>query len=224
METLKAQTWLKFRHVTALVTLYKTDLGYAAYITFPMTYMFPGYNHLKLHDIIAGSEQAALQTAVVDYKRIYSPLDIPLREIKKFNFFLHRKTFRTTVIKTVGKVTASFVIRKHVYAISENIDGQKWFKCKFSTREDTTTRRTCFVINFENVLDPIHKLGFNFKFMDRMIHKVDKVKANQLRLFRDPVLMDDIEKSPSKLNNHISEVREDFQIALWLEKIERNTK
>lgn len=213
---------LKFRHVSARVTVIQEPAGYLAFIVFPKAYLVfqrPFYHALP--QIVAGSFDYAFEMAVIEFKQFYSALDRPIRLVGDFNFFVQRFLYRTTVEKAVGNLKFRFVITKHSYGIAENVDGKKYLKTTLATKEDTTSYRALFIINLEEVFRPIQMLGFNGKFIGRLLLMNDKVKATQLRIFDDGLFVDDLEKHPDWMMNHVADMREEFEEALWWEKLNR---
>lgn len=213
---------LKFRHVSARVTVIDDPAGYLAFIVFPKAYLAwrqPFYHALPY--IVAGSLDDAYTLASIQFKQFYFPLDKQIRLVGSFNFFVQRFLFRTSIERTVGDFKARFVITRQVYGIAENIDGKKYLKTTLATKEEATTYRALFLINLEQVFGPIQMLGFNGKFIQRLLFKYDKVKAAQLRIYDDGIFMDDLEKNPEWMMNHVADLRDEFHEALWWEKLNR---
>src|ERR1700761_9212251 len=153
--------YLKFLHVNSRVTVMKRSDGYLAFIVFPRAYMMNGYNNYAVLGMVAADIQSACQLAATQFKIRYAPLDRHLRAIGDFNFFIQRITFRTAVERIVGGFKASYVLTRQFYGISENVDGVKWAKTKFDNKERLSTFSALFLMNYEQVLSPIHVLGFN---------------------------------------------------------------
>ncbi len=213
---------LKFRHITARVTIIEEPGGYLAFIVFPRAYLVfqrPFYHALP--HIIAGSFDYAFEMATVQFKQFYFPLDRPIRLVGEFNFFVERVLFRSAVERIVGDLKLRFVITRQLYAIAENIDGKKYLKTTLATKEETTSYRALFIINLEKVFHPIQMLGFNGKFIGRLLQKHDKLKATQLRVYDDGLFVDDFERNPDWMMNHVADMREEFEEALWWEKLNR---
>lgn len=216
---------LDFLHIHASVSVMRKPEGYVAFIKFPRAYVSfgPGIYH-GLPFIVAENIDDACMDAVKIFKEFYAVLDLPLRVIGAFNFYLQRTRFRTCIERRVGDFTGQFVITRQFYCISENVDGVKWGKSTYDVREHTSCYRALFLINFESFFDPVHRMGFNHKFIGRLLAKHNKVKALQLRLYDNGSFVDDLEKYPDRLTNHVADHREDFQIAVGLEKIKRRMK
>lgn len=214
---------LKFRHINARVTVMQKGDSYLAFIVFPMAYKInPPHVHHALPEMMADSLDAACEMAYTQFKIFYAPLDRQIRLIGRFNFFVHRISFRTIVESNVGDVKWRFVVTRQMYAISENVDGEKYFKTTFDTRENTATYRALYLINVEQVFGPMQALGFNGKFIKRLLYKHDKVKVNRLRLFNDHKLIDDL--TYEKLDNHVSNDYQAFYNSLNWEKAKRMMK
>lgn len=213
---------LKFRHINSKVTVQKASQGYMAFIAFPKAYRFDRgrYRH-ALPFITAGNLQYACEMAANEFKMFYKALDAPIRLIGAFNFFVQRILFRTAVERSVGDFKAQFVITRQFYGISENVDGIKFPKSTFYNRENTTSRRVLFFINYVEVFYPIHLLGFNDKFIQRLLYKHDRVKENRLRLYDDRLFVDDLANKPGLLINHVADHRQEFYMALDWEKAKR---
>lgn len=213
---------LKFRHINSKVTVVDNGNNFTAFIAFPGAYRFDrGKFRHALPLISARSIGHAYGMAATEFKMFYAALDAPVRLIGSFNFFVQRFLFRTAVERSVGDFKAQFVITRQYYGISENVDGKKYPKSTFYNRENTTSRRALFFINYAEVFYPIHLLGFNDKFIQRLLYKHDKVKANRLRIYDDGNFVDDLEKVPELLSNHVADHRQGFYNALAWEKAKR---
>lgn len=213
---------LKFRHVCARVTVIEEPAGYLAFIVFPRAYMaWPQRFYHALPHIVATSFDYAYEMALVQFKQFYWPLDKQIRRIGDFNFFVQRILFRIAIERQVGDFKARFVITRQFYGISENVDGVKYPKTLFDNRERTTTYRALFLINLEQVFQPMQMLGFNGKFIQRLLLKNDKVKATRLKLYDDGLFVDDLEKNPEWMMNHVADMREEFERAIWFEKLRK---
>lgn len=216
---------LYFLHIHASVTVMPKPEGYVAFIKFPRAYVSFGPEIFHgLPFIIASNIDEACMDATVEFKKYYAVLDRPVRCIGAFNFYLQRTMFRTCIERSVGDFKAQFVITRQFYCISENIDGIKWGKSTFDNRERTSSYRALFLINYTEFFEPIHLLGFNAKFIGRLLAKYNRVKATQLRLYDNGAFVDDLEKYPDRLTNHVADHREDFEIAVGLEKLRRRMK
>lgn len=213
---------IDFRHIHARVTLIKGDIAFMAFIVFPPAYRaLPGNFHHALPDIDADSFEEAEVIAWAYYKEYYLPLDEPIRLVGAFNFFVERILFRTAIDRTVGDFTGQFVITRQFYGISENIDGQKYPKTLFDNRERVSTYSALFLINFEKVFNPMHMMGFNGKFIHRLLLKHCKVKPTQLKLFDAGRFVDDLSQTPGRLVNHVADHRWEFKRELNFDKISR---
>lgn len=213
---------LAFRHIHARVTIIKGDIAFLAFIVFPRAYRaLPGNYHHAIPDIKAETFEEAEVIAGGYYKYFYRALDEPIRLVGTFNFFVERILFRTAVERTVGDFRVQFVITRQFYGISENIDGKKYPKTQFDNRERASTYNALFLINFELVFNPMHLMGFNGKFIHRLLMKHNKVKPTQLKLYDAGRFIDDLEKTPGRLNNHVADNLFKFQSAIGWEKIKR---
>jgi hypothetical protein len=215
MATIHKSFKLKFLHLSARVTTIKDTEGYRAFIVFPKCYMIKGYNNQFLEDIIAASISKACEVAAVHFKQYYSVLDTRMREIGKHNFFIQRMRFRTITDKVIEGNRFTFVSTRHLYAITENVDGEKYPKTKYWTKDTLNTLDAVFFINYEHVLAPMKILGFNSKLAKKLINKHNKVKVKDLRLFDDKrPTIDDVIRQPQLLNYHVIKNREDFHLSM----------
>lgn len=187
---------LKFQHpgpvttkpiIRAIVRVRKAGLGYQATIRFPYAYMEPMFNNFVIDQLSATSMEYALELAVIYFQEKYHFLNKAPRQLHAFNFFLHRARFQKLAYRTFEGERFTFLTDDQVYAISENIDGKKFFKSKFQRRSDVTTKETLLLINYEQIFKPMKAAGFTYKLIDRILNKYDTTKLSSLKLFDDPV-------------------------------------
>lgn len=205
---------LKFRNTTGIVTVSKDQTeGYNAFITFPKAYMQPGWNNFAIRQFYAVSLQAACEVAYLQMKDFYHALNLPVRDLAEFNFVVHRVTFRNVQEKEFRGVKYGFIVRKDQYAISEKVDGMKFAKGQFINRHELQGNKIVFFINYD-LFTAFHSMGFNHKFIWRLMAIHTKVKPSRLKQEVVPVVIDIIKDNPYKLDNHISCKREQFYNAL----------
>lgn len=212
------QFTLKFLHTKAWVRVRRYGNLYQSTIRFPVAYMEPQLNDYVIDGIAAPSESNAIEMAVLMLKERYSFLNKVPREIHPFNFFLHKATFQTFRQRDLEDNRFGFMIKNEVYAISENVDGQKFFKSKFMRYEDITTLNTLLIINYESIFAPMKEVGFTYKLIERILHKYDTCPLSSLKLFKD----DRFYLLPETfiLNNHVAvpQVEEMFYQNMFLHK------
>lgn len=209
---------LNFKHLSARCTVLSVGGSYRAFIVFPDCYMAKGYNHYAIPELIAGNISDACQLAAVEFKSLYAALDARISQINNFNFFVSRMRFRTILYRDVLGTRFAFVATRQAYAITENVDGKKWAKTKFVEKELCSTYNALFFINYQTVFHPLHVMGFNSKFIYRLLRKYDVVKAHHLRIWDDGECFDEIVKYPERLADHVVDHKEDFVINLGLLK------
>lgn len=218
------QFTLKFLHTKGWVRVRRLGNLYQATVRFPYAYMEVRFNNYVIDGIAASSISNAIEMAVLMLKERYSFLNKIPREIHPFNFFLHKATFQTFRQRDLEDNRFGFMIRNEVYAISENVDGQKFFKSKFMRYEDVTTLNTLLIINYESIFAPMKEVGFTYKLIERILHKYDTCPLSSLKLFRD----DRFYLLPENfiLNNHVAvpEVEEMFYQNMFLHKAKRALK
>lgn len=210
---------LNFAHISARVTVMREEDGYFAFIVFPKAYIKQEFNFRLVDEILAPDFDKAYEMAAMQFKEFFSCLDQRIREIGRHNFFVSRVLFRNAVNRSVDDFTAAFVYTNQYYAFSENVDGQKWMKSKFMLRHELNTKDCVLFINKEHVFLPMLNKGFDIKFIERLVSRNNKVKVNQLRISEEGLLIDELERHPERLYNHIADHREDFEIALGLHKL-----
>lgn len=176
---------LKFLHVKAQVKVWKVGIVFHARITFPYTYIEAVFNNKVIDGISATTIQNACEMAAMMFKERYGFLDKPLRQLHRFNFYVHRAVFQRYVFKTFEDERFGFRLHSHVWAISEKVDGKLWFKSKFQHREELTTLEALITINYQLVLKHMADAGFNYKLIKRVIDKYDTTPLSDLRLFDD---------------------------------------
>lgn len=179
---------LKFLHVRAIVRVRKAGLGYQATIRFPGNYMEYVFNNFVIDQLSATSIDYAMELAVIYFQEKYSFLNKAPRQIHPFNFFLHRARFQKLTYRSFEGEKFTFLAQDQVYAISENVDGKKYFKSKFQRRAEITTQETLLFINYDQIFKPMKAAGFTYKLIERILFKYDTVKVSSLKLFDDPVL------------------------------------
>ena len=212
---------LKFRHVTARVTVVQNSEqhNFSAFIVFPKAYIIKEYNNFTLPDITAKNIDNASEIAYLQFKDFYKFLDKRMREIGTHNFYVHRIRFRTAVERKVDDFTASFVITRQFYAISENVDGAKYNKCKFWNKEYLSTFNVLFLINFQEIIEHMNRWGFNHKFVSRVIRKSDNTPISKLRMYDAGETIDDLERHPHRLSKHVVDNRDAFYNAIIIHKV-----
>lgn len=218
------QFTLKFLHTKGWVRVRRYGNLYQATIRFPVAYMEARFNDYVINGIAAPYLSNAVEMAVLMLKERYAFLDKVPREIHRFNFFLHKATFQAFRQRDLEDNRFGFMIRNEVYAISENVDGVKFFKSKFMRYEDVTTLNTLLIINYETIFNPMKQYGFTYKLIERILHKYDRCPLSSLRLFVD----DKFYLLPENfiLNNHIAvpEVEEMFYQNMFLHKAKNAIK
>lgn len=209
---------LKFLHIKALVRVRRLGNLYQATIRFPPAYMENRFNNYVIDGIAAPDFNNAVEMAVLMLKERYSFLDKVPREIHRFNFFLHKARFQAYRQRDLEDNRFGFLIQNEVYAISENVDGVKFFKSKFMRYEDVTTLNTLLIINYESIFAPMKAAGFDYKLIERILHKYDTCPLSSLRLFVDTVYY--TLPPEYKLNNHVAvpQVEEMFYQNMFLHK------
>lgn len=179
---------LKFLHVKAVVRVRSTGIGYQATIRFPYAYIEARFNNYVIDEIAATSLEYAVEIALFTFKERYNFLNMLPRLIRDALFFVHRAVFQIYRYKIFEDERFGFLMNCQTYAISENVDGKKWFKSKFQRREDLTTRETLLLINFEKIFSPMHNHGFTYKFIERVLNRYDITPLSALKLYNDPII------------------------------------
>lgn len=215
---------LKFLHIVGRVTVGQQPYGYLAFITFPGCYMACGFNNLTISDITADDIDHACELAGTFFKSFYWPLDNPVKCVFTGGFFIRRALYRTVIRIRVGDINPSFVVTRQVYTICENVFGQKYDKVKYFFKDGISTRNAVFIMNYELVFNPLYHLGFNGKFIERLLARYNKIGVNRLRMFDDGGFIDDLQVHPEKLVDHVADLREDFEIQLGLVKLRKLTQ
>lgn len=208
---------VKFLHLTGKAQVYKVGAVWMAFIVFHEAYMVPGANNYAIPNILASDVDEAAEMVLNHFKEIYACLDHRIREIGKHNFFVTRRVFKTAIVKKVGEFVGSFVYHNHYFAITENVDGQKYVKTKFGDRNSLNTLSALFVINWDAFVWPAKNLGFNLKFISGILIKHNQVKVHHLRIHNDPLLFDEVRDKV--LNNPVSEHRDEFAVGMIMQKM-----
>ena len=206
---------IKFLHVTAMAqVVIEKGLPHAV-ITFPLAYCPGTGNGLFYGFPIPDMEWEEVEAYVTArFKDNFSFLNARIREIGKHNFFISRILFRTCVEREIGDFKVSFPVTKHVYAISENVDGIPWHKTKLEGREFMSTMKAHFIVNWDGFIHPALNAGFNDKFIRRTLKRYDKVKAHHLRLKDNIIIHDNITGHPEAIAHPIEGRRFEFMAAL----------
>jgi hypothetical protein len=178
---------LRFLHTKALVSLWENESGYTAAIRFPYAVIEPASNNLYVEDILASTREKAAEMALFLFRERYGFLNKIIREIHSFNFFLHKAKFQKLTHRILFDERFTFLNEDYVYAISENVDGKKYFKTKFQRRSEIHTKQALLVINYDEVFKPMRAAGFRYNFIERLLCRYDKTPISKLRLYQDPV-------------------------------------
>lgn len=179
---------LKFLHVTAQVRIIGDEFHYRAVIKFPYAYMEPSFNNFTIDDIFTSSMDKAWEIAYTIFTDKYRFLDKAPRQIHRFNFFLHRARFQKLTHRVINGERFTFLAEDQVYAISENVDGKKYFKSKFQRRSEIAVKEALLFINYPDIFKPMNDAGFNFKLIDRILERYNHTSLAQLRLYNDPIV------------------------------------
>lgn len=215
---------LKFLHVKARVKVWKAGIVFHARITFPCAYMEPVFNNKVIDGISAVNIQNACEIAAMMFKQRYGFLNTPLRQLHRFNFYVHRAVFQRYVYRTFEDERFGFRVQGQVWAISEKVDGRLWFKSKFQHREELTTRETLLLINYQEIFKFIAAAGFNYKFITRVLDKYDTTPLSDLRMFDDRTLY--ILPDGMKLPDHVRlpEKQQAMGELMFLHKVTKDLK
>jgi hypothetical protein len=200
---------IKFRHISAVVTVWKRKSRYKAYLRFPKCYMQKDAPKIVFDEIIAGNIDNACEMAKMLVLQHYSFLNKKLRGLDPESFVITRSHFRSYIIKPLKDKQFVFTFTKQYYALSENVQGKYYHRSQFVNKEMLSALNCVLFINYDKVISIMNMAGFNYKFINKVLRKCDTVKLSALKQvddgnFKDTVMglnlsSDDIKLPASKV-------------------------